>query len=87
MDTLPRQVAKVYKAGYLPVATFVLPENCWTDHYFASKRAAREIFLTKHTGNKIAEEFWAFQFYEEELYRKYKEFYGYVFFIARKTGM
>ena len=26
----------------------------------------------------------AFQRYEEELYRKYSEFYGYVFFIARK---
>ena len=35
MDTLPNQVAKLYKAGYLPVATFILPENCWTEHYFS----------------------------------------------------
>lgn len=28
----------------------------------------------------------AFQRYEEELYRKYSEFYGYVFFIARKPN-
>ena len=47
MDTLPNQVTKLYKAGYLPVATFILPENCWTEHYFASKVAAQEIFRKK----------------------------------------
>lgn len=87
MDTLPNQVAKIYKAGYLPVATFILPENCWTDHYFASKKVAQEIFLAKYPGNKAAEEFSALQSAEEVLYRKYKQFYGYVFFIARKTGI
>lgn len=28
----------------------------------------------------------AYQLNEEVLYRKYKEFYGYVFFIAKKIG-
>ena len=85
IDTIPNQVAKVYKAGYLPVAIFILPSTCWTDHYFARKVKAQEIFLAKYTGNKAAEEFSALQFHEEELYRKYKEFYGYTFFIAKKT--
>ncbi|WP_291587908.1 class I SAM-dependent methyltransferase [Bacteroides sp.] len=84
IDTIPNQVAKIYKAGYLPVATFILPENCWTEHYFALKIAAQEIFLNKYAGNKVAEEFNTLQSIEEELYRKYKEFYGYVFFIAKK---
>lgn len=86
MDTLPNQVATIYKAGYLPVATFILPENCWTEHYFAFKTAAREAFLHKYAGNKTAEEFSELQFVEDELYRKYKEFYGYVFYIAKKVG-
>ncbi|WP_106828588.1 class I SAM-dependent methyltransferase [Parabacteroides pacaensis] len=87
MDTLPNQVAKIYEAGYLPVATFILPENCWTEHYFASKIEAQKIFLAKHAGNKAAQEFSKLQSSEEELYRKYKQFYGYVFFIAKKTGV
>lgn len=70
----------------LPVATFILPENCWTEHYFASKVAAQEIFRKKYAGNKIAEEFSSLQMIEDELYGKYKEFYGYVFFIAKKVG-
>ena len=85
IDTIPNQVAKIYKAGYLPVATFILPESCWTEHYFAPKIAAQEIFINRYMGNKTAEEFNALQSVEEELYRKYKEFYGYVFFIAKKT--
>lgn len=85
MDTLPNQVAKLYNVGYLPVATFILPENCWTEHYFASKIEAGKVFLAKHAGNKMAEEFSKLQADEEELYRKYKQFYGYVFFIAKKT--
>lgn len=86
IDTIPNQVAKVYRAGYLPVAVFILPESCWTEHYFAPKVAAAEVFLDKYAGDKTAEEFAAFQFAEEELYRKYKGFYGYTFFIAKKTG-
>ncbi|WP_455674682.1 class I SAM-dependent methyltransferase [Phocaeicola sp.] len=85
IDTLPNQVAKIYKAGYLPIATFILPENCWTEHYFAPKVKAQEIFRNKYAGNKIAEEFILLQSDEAELYRKYKAFYGYTFFIAKKV--
>ena len=85
IDTIPNQVAKVHGAGYLPVATFVLPENCWTEHYFIPKRTAQEVFLSKYAGNKIAEEFSALQADEEELYGKYRRFYGYTFFIAKRV--
>ena len=87
IDTIPNQVAKIHKAGYLPVATFILPATCWTEHYLALKIPEQKIFLEKYAGNKIAEEFSALQSIEEELYRKYKDFYGYTFFIAKKTGL
>lgn len=87
IDTIPNQVAKIQKAGYLPVATFVLPASCWTDHYLAQKDEAQKCFIQKYAGNKIAEEFVAYQQYEAVLYRKYNAFYGYVFFIAKKLGL
>jgi len=87
IDTIPNQVAKIHKAGYLPVATFILPEICWTEYFFAPQNEARQIFLKKYAGNKAAEEFVASERYEEELYRKYKEFYGYTFFIAKKIEL
>lgn len=84
IDTIPNQVAKIHQAGYLPLATFILPKTCWTEHYHVPQHTVQEAFLNKYAGNKTAEEFIAFQRYEEELYRKYNEFYGYVFFIAKK---
>jgi ubiquinone/menaquinone biosynthesis C-methylase UbiE len=84
VDTIPNKVAQMQKAGYVPVATFILPETCWTEHYFAPLVKAREIFLQQHARNKTVEELIEFQHYEVELYSKYKEFYGYVFYIGRK---
>ncbi len=86
IDTISNKVAQIQKAGYLPVATFILPENCWTEYYYSPEAKARDKFLCKYAGNKTAEDLVAFQRYEEELYYKYKEFYGYVFFIAKKVG-
>ena len=86
IDTIPDKVAQIHRAGYLPVAAFVLPETCWTEHYFAPLAKARELFAAKYPGDSTAEGLMAFQRYEEELYRKYSEFYGYVFFIARKPN-
>ena len=69
--------------GYLPVATYMLPETIWTDYY--SMQASRfSSFLEKHKGNKTAEEFIASQRYEAELYYKYKAYYGYMFYIGKK---
>ena len=44
IDTVPNKVAQIQKAGYFPVATFILPENCWIEHYFAPQAKAEEIF-------------------------------------------
>ena len=87
IDTIPNQIAKIHKVGYLPVATFILPESCWTENYFAPKIKAMKIFLNKYRGNKTAEELAMSQSHEEVLYRKYKDFYGYTFFIAKKIGL
>ena len=84
IDLISTKVAQVQKAGYLPVATFILPENCWTEHYFAPQIAVQEHFLRKYAGSTAVEAMIASERYEEELYRKYKEFYGYVFYIGKK---
>ncbi len=84
MDTIPNKVAQIQKAGYIPVATFILPTTCWIEHYFTPLIKAQEMFLDKYAGNKTAEEFVALQRHDAEIYHKYKEFYGYVFYIAKK---
>lgn len=87
IDTIPNQVAKIHKAGYLPVATFILPSTCWTENYFAPAVAARKILLSKYAGNQTAEELVGLSCREEMLYSKYKKYYGYTFFIAKKIEL
>lgn len=84
IDTVPNKILQMQKAGYIPVACFILPENCWTENFYAPQVEAQKDFLQKYAGNKAAEEFIANQRHETQLYYKYKEFYGYVFYIGKK---
>ncbi|MGZ3882156.1 MAG: class I SAM-dependent methyltransferase [Flavisolibacter sp.] len=83
IDTISNKIAQMQKAGYLPVACFVVPETCWTDYYSAME-ASQPSFLEKYKGSKTAEEFIGYQEHEAALYDKYKAYYGYVFYIGKK---
>ena len=84
IDLISTKVAQMQKAGYVPIATFILPENCWMEHFYAPLVDVQVQFLKKYPGNKAVEELIASERYETELYRKYKAFYGYVFYIGKK---
>jgi SAM-dependent methyltransferase len=85
IDTIPNKVAQMQQAGYIPVATFILPENCWTDHFYLPQIEAQEVFLQKYKGNQTAEELVANERREAELYSRFKEYYGYVFYIGKRA--
>lgn len=82
--TIPVKVAQMQKAGYLPLASFVLPENCWTDNYYKPLAKARELMLKEYPDNATINKLVGFQELEESLYDKYKDYYGYVFYIGKK---
>ena len=84
IDIIPHKVIQMQKAGYIPVAAFVLPEYCWTDNFYTPQVSAQEKFLKKYAGNKTAEEFIEYQRHEAGLYYKYKDYYGYTFYIGKK---
>ena len=84
IDTIPNKIEIMQKSGYIPVASFILPENCWTEHYYIPQVKAQKIFLNKYKGNKTAEELVVNQQHEAQIYSKYKEYYGYVFYIGKK---
>lgn len=84
MDTVSNKIDQMQKAGFMPVASFILPENCWTENFYDPQVKAQELFLKKHAGNKFAEGFIENQRHEEMLYRKYNQYYGYAFYIGKK---
>ena len=84
IDTVSNNLALVQKAGFIPVATFILPENCWTEHFFAPQKSVQEAFLKQYAGNQTVREFIENQRHESQLYKKYQAYYGYAFYIGRK---
>lgn len=84
LDTAAQNVGILQKAGYAPVATFVLPKECWTQNYFAPRRAAETDLLAKYPNSETVAEFVAGNHYEEELFAAYGDLYGYVFYIGKK---
>lgn len=84
IDTIANKIAQMQKAGYIPVASFVLPESCWLENFYQPQTQRREVFLKCYAGNKAAEQFVAMEQHEEDLYHKYKQHYGYVFYIGKK---
>jgi len=84
IDTIGHNISIIQKAGYHFIAAFALPEKCWTDNYFVPREAAEKALLEKYTGNKTVEAYVEEEKYEVELYSKYKQYYGYVFYIGQK---
>jgi SAM-dependent methyltransferase len=84
IDTIGSYISIMQKVGFSFISAFVLPEKCWTDTYFIPREAADKALLEKYPGNKIVEELIEGDKLEVELYSKYKQYYGYVFYIGQK---
>jgi len=84
MDTIQNNVKTLQSCGYTVVETFRLPESCWIDSYFEPQKKIYEKFLDDNARSQRAENFVAYMKHEYELYMKYKQFYGYVFYVAKK---
>ena len=84
IDTIPVKVAQIQDAGYVPVATFAIPESDWKQHFYEPMYPVQEAFLAKYAGNEAARKLVDNQRWEAELYDRYCRYYGYVFYIGRK---
>ena len=84
MDTIPANIRIMQDAGYTPMAHFILPDRCWTANFYIHMAKRIEEYASLYKGNKVVEEFLERQTEEIEMYNKYKEFFGYVFYIGKK---
>lgn len=84
INTVPVKIMQMQNAGYLPAASFVLPEKCWTENYYRPLAEARRRMSEKYPDNADVRELIESQELEEALYARYKDFFGYVFYIGKK---
>jgi len=84
VDTVSQKIAQMEAEGYSFVASFVLPDECWTENFYLPQQEAQRKFLLKYPDNKTAKSLVENMMYEFEMYKTYHQYYGYVFYIGRK---
>ncbi|OHD53861.1 MAG: hypothetical protein A2014_09835 [Spirochaetes bacterium GWF1_49_6] len=83
IDTIGHCLEKLDAAGYGPVAHFALPDADWFAYYDPMKGRIDDM-LRRHHDDPDAREYYAMERHEYKLFEKYREWYGYVFYIAKK---
>lgn len=72
--------------GYSPVGFFVLPEPCWLDNYYQPMRSNFRQFMERHNHSEDACSMVDAERHEIELYEKYKAYFSYGVYIAKKSA-
>lgn len=83
LDNVSTNIEIMQSCGYQFIASFALPETCWVDHYFIPRKEAIQKLQEKYVGNANMIEYAEQNRYEMELYSKYHQHYGYVFYIGK----
>lgn len=71
-------------AGYEMVGHFVAPASDWLDGYYGPEEKRLALLRAKYRGNEAAMAVVETVQAEIDMYRKFGEYYGYLFYVARK---
>lgn len=83
--TISEKIAIIEQTGFKLIAAFTLPDLCWTNNYYLPQQKAKLDFLKKYPENETAKMLVKNQRYEAEMFKKYHQYYGYVFYIIQKA--
>ncbi|HHX94897.1 MAG TPA: methyltransferase domain-containing protein [Clostridia bacterium] len=84
IDTIENKLSVIEKCGYSNVAHFILDDKCWLDNYYQPLIENAEAFLRKYNYADEVKEFVEAGKIEADMYYRFKEYYSYVFYIAKK---
>lgn len=80
-----KKLIQLEGAGYNLCGYFFLPQESWINHYYTPLEAKFPSFLAKHNNSALAQQVVEANAHEIALYKKYKEYYSYGFYIAQKA--
>lgn len=86
ITTIRHNLEVAAKAGYRVIGHFVLPEKSWWDNYYTPILERLPAVQAAHINDEEALKFITSEELEIEMFRKYSEYYGYVFYILQKSS-
>ena len=82
--TASGKIAILERAGYDLLGYLVLPPAGWIDNYYEPTEERIPAFLERHAGRPEAREIAGMERQEADLYKRYKDWFSYGFYVARK---
>ncbi len=86
IDTASAKIKVLEENGYTPIGYFILPEYCWLDNYYGPMLTRFNDFLDRHGDSEESRAIVEAERHEIELYEKYKAYYSYGVYVARKSN-
>jgi ubiquinone/menaquinone biosynthesis C-methylase UbiE len=86
IKTIPENLSLIPACGYEIIGHFVLPKDAWWIDYYSPLEKRLQALRKKYSDDPKALEVLGAEQAEIELFRKYHEWYGAVFFVMRKGG-
>jgi len=83
IKTVEENIEVVQKSGYRLIGSFVLPVKSWWDNYYGPIEAKLPSLKARYSGDEEAMQVIKMQEIESEMFRKYADYYGYVFYIMQ----
>ena len=86
IDSVSNKIKILEENGYSPVGHFILPQYCWMDNYYKPLEDKFDKFLKKHKYSDLSKSIIDGENKERNIYKKYKDYYSYGFYIAKKIN-
>lgn len=84
IDVASEKIKVLEKHGYSPIGYFKLPEYCWLKEYYEPMEDRFEDFLFRNEHTQEAMIIVDAERKEIEMYKRFKEYYGYGVYIGKK---
>lgn len=85
IDTASNKIGALENNGFSLVGYFTLSQESWIDNYYKPLETKFETFLERHGNSELANKVVADYVSEINIYMKYKDYFSYGFYIAKKA--
>ncbi|RLD73501.1 MAG: SAM-dependent methyltransferase, partial [Bacteroidetes bacterium] len=84
IDTASNKIKVLEENGYSLVGYFILPQSSWIENYYKPMEKRFSAFLEEHNNSEMAKGIVEENQEEIRKYKKFKDYYSYGFYIAKK---
>jgi cyclopropane fatty-acyl-phospholipid synthase-like methyltransferase len=85
IDVATAKIGLLERHGCSPQGYFVLPAHCWLDNYYRPMQGRFDAFLERHGHSEQAKAVVEAEQHEIALYEKYRDYYSYGVYVAKKV--